>query len=183
MSPSESKRRDRPAAGFGQGAPGGIALAFKRDPDAAEVRAIFQHAPWARARTTRGIARMLRTSLCLVTARRSGRLVGFGRAWGDGLYRAVIDDLVVLPAERGKKLGTRIVRKLLTRLQGIEEVSLTTALSTASFYERLGFKPYRGAHLKNLQTRQAGRRRLRSQSGTADAQGPQACSLPAVGAA
>jgi len=155
MSRPKNEPRSR-SAGSRPRTPGGIALASERDPAAAEVRAIFQHAPWARSRTTRGIARMLRTSLCLVTARRSGRLVGFGRAWGDGHYRAVIDDLVVLPAERGKKLGTRIVRKLLTRLQGIEEVSLTTSLATAPFYESLGFTLYRGAHLKRLARRQAG---------------------------
>lgn len=141
--------------------PGDTVIALERNLDPAEVRGIFRHAPWARARTTRGIARMLRTSLCLVTARRSGHLVGFSRAWGDGNYRAVIDDLVVLPSERGKKLGTRIVRKLLARLKGIEEVSLTTSLATAPFYERLGFKPYRGAHLKRLNARHARHRRFR----------------------
>ena len=91
---------------------------------------------------------MLIASLAIVIARKSGKLVGFGRAWGDGVYRAVIDDLVVLPSERGGKIGTSIVERLLECLDQVEEVALSCSSETAPFYEKLGFIKYSGSHLK-----------------------------------
>jgi len=112
---------------------------------------------------------MLRASLCVVTARKDRRLVGIGRAWGDGCFRAVIDDFVVVPPERGKNVGTRIVKMLLTRLATIEEVSLSTGLAMAPFYARLGFVLSRGAHMKRIAARSAQAARVNPRPGIGSA--------------
>ncbi|KPF66806.1 hypothetical protein IP84_15000 [beta proteobacterium AAP99] len=123
----------------------------------AELLALFAHAPWASTRTRVDLARMMHGSFLLITARRGDRLVGFGRAWGDGVYRAVLDDIVVVPEERGNALGSRIVEALLTHCRelAIEEVSLTCRPELAGFYERLGFRRYDGATLKLREPRDA----------------------------
>lgn len=91
---------------------------------------------------------MVTGSLVLVSARREGRLIGFGRVWGDGVYRAVIDDIVVLPEERREGIGTAIIECLLREISHIEEVALSCRSEVASFYERFGFRPYTGLHLR-----------------------------------
>jgi predicted GNAT family N-acyltransferase len=113
-----------------------------------ELHALFNYAPWASSRDETGLAQMMRASLVYVAARREGTLVGFGRAWGDGIYRAVIDDVVVSPNERGNGLGARIIEALLSECADIDEVALTCRNEVASFYEKFGFVRYSGAHMK-----------------------------------
>jgi predicted N-acetyltransferase YhbS len=127
-----------------------IVIAIDPRPLPTEVLGILQFASWARGRTAEQIRSMLQQSVCVVVARRAGRLVGFGRAWGDGVFRAVIDDVVVIPEERGNGLGSRIIRRLLEALVGVEEISLSTSRETAAFYAKLGFRVFDGAHMKKM---------------------------------
>jgi GNAT superfamily N-acetyltransferase len=121
----------------------------RADTDApSELHALFRHAPWASYRDEVGLAKMLRASSYSVTARRDGALVGFGRAWGDGIYRAVIDDIAVLPNERGNGLGALIIKELLSECADVDEVALTCRNEVAAFYEQFGFVRYSGAHMK-----------------------------------
>ena len=57
---------------------------------AREVAAPFQHARWAKERNEAEIGPIAITAL--IGARHEGRLIGFGRLWGDGVFRAAIDD-------------------------------------------------------------------------------------------
>ena len=46
---------------------------------------------------------------------KSGQAVGMGRALSDGISDAYIQDIVVIPKYRGKRLGTAIASKLIAR--------------------------------------------------------------------
>jgi GNAT superfamily N-acetyltransferase len=120
------------------------------------LQALFAYAPWARTRKEEDIRRMLAGSLLLVSARRQGNLIGFGRAWGDGIYRAIIDDIVVLPEERKRGIGTALIGCLIRELSHVEEVALSCRSEVAPFYERLGFERYTGLHLKKKVPQVAG---------------------------
>ena len=68
------------------------------------------------------------------------RVVGFVYAVGDGLLSAYVPLLEVLPSHQGRGIGTELVRRLLTRLDGLYMVDLTCDPDLAPFYERLGFR-------------------------------------------
>jgi N-acetylglutamate synthase-like GNAT family acetyltransferase len=87
----------------------------------------------------------------VVSAWHGSRLVGFGRATSDGVFRAVLWDVVVAGEHQGRGLGRRIVEALLqeSTLQGVERVYLMTTNSTG-FYEQLGFMPVESQRLMLL---------------------------------
>ena len=84
---------------------------------------------------------MLRGSAAAVSAWQGGRLVGFGRATSDGIYRAVLWDVVVLRDLEGQGLGRQLVETLLkaSPVTSAERVYLMTT-NSQGFYERLGFQ-------------------------------------------
>ena len=100
------------------------------------------HSFWASGRSQRELSRMLAGSQAVVSAWQGPALVGFGRATSDGVFRAVLWDVVVAADHQGQGLGRRIVEALLQApaLQGVERTYLMTTNSTG-FYEQLGFIP------------------------------------------
>ena len=100
-----------------------------------------QHSFWARGRSRRDLRRMLAGSQAAVSAWQGKRLVGFGRATSDGVFRAVLWDVVVASDLQGQGLGRRLVESLLTApaLIPVERVYLMTS-NGAGFYQQLGFE-------------------------------------------
>jgi ribosomal protein S18 acetylase RimI-like enzyme len=100
------------------------------------------HSFWARERSAAQLRRMLAGSQAVVSAWRGDRLVGFGRASSDGIFRAVLWDVVVAGDEQGQGLGRRLVETLLDdpALVGVERIYLMTT-NSAGFYTQLGFEP------------------------------------------
>lgn len=70
--------------------------------------------------------------------RSSGDVVGFVTAIGDGVLTAFIPLLEVLPAWRGRGIGTALVRRVLDRLGGRYSIDLACDPELVPFYERLG---------------------------------------------
>ena len=105
-------------------------------------RLFHKHAFWARQRDFQQLRRMLAGSTVVVSLWRGKRLVGFGRASSDGIYRAVLWDVVVAGDLQGKGLGRRVVEALLESppVKNAERVYLMTT-NSSGFYQQLGFKP------------------------------------------
>ena len=103
-------------------------------------RLFRKHAFWAQQRSTQDLRRMLWGSPVVVSLWRGKRLVGFGRAHADGLFRAVLWDIVVAGDLQGRGLGRLVVEALLEapKLHNVERISLMTTRSSG-FYEQLGF--------------------------------------------
>jgi ribosomal protein S18 acetylase RimI-like enzyme len=104
-------------------------------------RLLDQHSFWAQGRERSRLARMLSGSQAVVSAWRGRQLVGFGRATSDGIYRAVLWDVVVAIEHQGQGVGRRIVEALLMSpgLARVERVYLMTT-NGSGFYQQLGFK-------------------------------------------
>ncbi len=85
---------------------------------------------------------MLGGSQAIVSAWRRRQLVGFGRATSDGVYRAVLWDVVVANGHQGQGVGRRIMEALLSSpaISGVERVYLMTT-NGSGFYQQLGFSP------------------------------------------
>ncbi|MEB3350845.1 MAG: GNAT family N-acetyltransferase [Cyanobacteriota bacterium] len=99
------------------------------------------HSSWATGRSRRDLARMLAGSAASVSAWQGPRLVGFGRASSDGVFRATLWDVVVTEELRGQGVGRLLLERLLQAptLRGVERIYLMTS-HAAPFYERLGFQ-------------------------------------------
>ena len=103
-------------------------------------RLFHKHAFWAQQRSFAQLRRMLAGSSVVVSLWRGKRLVGFGRASSDGIYRAVLWDVVVAGDLQGKGLGRQVVEALLAapEIQQAERVYLMTT-NSSGFYQQLGF--------------------------------------------
>ena len=104
-------------------------------------RLFHKHAFWARHRDFNQLRRMLAGSTVVVSLWRGKRLVGFGRASSDGIYRAVLWDVVVAGDLQGRGLGRQVVEALLSapKVQRAERVYLMTT-NSSGFYQQLGFQ-------------------------------------------
>jgi ribosomal protein S18 acetylase RimI-like enzyme len=114
-----------------------------------QVRRLFDaHSFWAQGRSRRALLRMLLGSCSVVSAWQGDRLVGIGRATSDGVFRAVLWDVVVAEEHQGRGLGRRIVQALLASppVAASERVYLMTT-NSSGFYERLGFSGQHGQQL------------------------------------
>ena len=114
-----------------------------------QVQGLFDgHSFWAQGRSRRALVRMLLGSCSVVSAWQGGRLVGIGRATSDGVFRAVLWDVVVAEEHQGQGLGRRIVQALLASpaVAASERVYLMTT-NSSGFYERLGFSGEHGQQL------------------------------------
>jgi len=114
-----------------------------------QVRGLFDaHSFWAQGRSRRALVRMMLGSCSVVSAWQGGRLVGIGRATSDGVFRAVLWDVVVAEEHQGRGLGRRIVQALLASppVADSERVYLMTT-NSSGFYERLGFSGEHGQQL------------------------------------
>jgi GNAT superfamily N-acetyltransferase len=113
--------------------------------DAGEIVALYRSAGWWQEERDdpSEIPDLIRGSLVFVVAvdRRSGKAIGMGRAISDGVSDAYIQDLVVLPAYRGRGVGGAILGRILAacRDRGIGWIGLIAEGGSGDFYRRLGF--------------------------------------------
>ena len=88
------------------------------------------------------LAAALGNSCAVCVGRCEGRVIGMGRALGDGVSDAYIQDVVVDPEFRRRGVGGAIVRALAAELRGrgVDWIGLVGAPGTEEFYRSLGFE-------------------------------------------
>ena len=114
-----------------------------------KLKVLFdEHTFWARNRKLCDIKKILKNSSIVVSAWKGNRLVGFGRATNDGIYRAVLWDVVIANDLQGKGIGKLLLQELLNskRLSSVEKIYLMTT-KCSDFYEHIGFKKERSQNL------------------------------------
>ena len=96
---------------------------------------------WARGRDKQQICKMLSHSTVVVSLWNNNRLIGFGRATSDLVFRAVLWDVVIAPDHQGLGMGKLIIEAILTnkKINSVEKIYLMTT-NCSEFYEQLGFK-------------------------------------------
>jgi len=112
-------------------------------PPAAEYHALFESTGWnaAYGLDAPALAAANAASWFVVAAYAQGRLVGFGRVVSDGVFHAMIYDMIVAPDAQARGIGSAILQRLATRCReaGIRDVQLFCARGKRGFYERNGF--------------------------------------------
>ncbi len=119
----------------------GLGPGFKPCNGLKQLRLLLDtYAFWAKGRSNKQIRQLLAGSTVVISLWTGKRMVGFGRATSDGIYRAVLWDIVVADDLQGLGLGRQVVEALLSSapLKNAEKVYLMTTKS-ADFYLQLGF--------------------------------------------
>ncbi len=128
-----------------QGAPGlrlfGLGPNLLPSRGLIKLKKLFDnHAFWARNRNYDNLRKLLLGSDVVITLWSDKRLVGFGRATSDQIYRAVLWDIVVADDLQGKGLGRLVIQALLAspEIKKVERIYLMTT-NSSNFYKQLGF--------------------------------------------
>lgn len=105
--------------------------------------ALYRSAWWSEARTPEEVRRLLEgpSLFFCIRERASGRLVALARAITDGVYKAMVFDVIVHAEHQGEGLGVRVMEDLLAdpRLARVQHVELYCLPELEPFYVRLGF--------------------------------------------
>jgi GNAT superfamily N-acetyltransferase len=106
-----------------------------------DLVALYQTAWWSVGRVRGDVEVMLGGCLPCGVVDGAGRLVGFARAISDGVYKALVCDVIVAEQRRGEGLGERIIDTLLghPRVARCAHVELYCLPALIPFYERWGF--------------------------------------------
>ncbi len=108
-----------------------------------ELLELYGSAWWTAHRSRQGVEAILAASDVVVglVESKSDRLVGFARCLTDGVYLALVLDVIVAPAWRGRGLGQRLLDELLAapELERVESVELVCQPELVPFYRRWGF--------------------------------------------
>ena len=112
------------------------------DVDYVQLLELFRrNAFWASDRCIEDLEIAVAHSHPVVTVWDGDRLIGFARATSDGIYRAVLWDVVVDGDYRKQGLGRKLVETLIAHpdMQRVERVYLFTTYQQ-DFYRRIGFE-------------------------------------------
>ena len=96
---------------------------------------------WAKGRKKKELKKMIKNSSCVITIWQGTRLIGFGRATSDTVYRAVLWDIVVEKKHQKYGIGKKIVQSLLLNrlISKVERIYIMTTICD-KFYSKMGFK-------------------------------------------
>src|SRR5262245_50459809 len=106
---------------------------------------------WGNPPTPETHLRILQGSYRIVLAidDETTNVVGFVSAISDGVLAAFIPNLEVLPAYKGKGIGTELVKRMLDSLKHLYSIDLICDADVQPFYERLGLRRYTGMLHRN----------------------------------
>ena len=130
------------------GAPGlrllGLGPGLRPSKGLKKLRFLFDnHAFWAKHRSDKQLKKLLAGSTVVISVWQDERIVGFGRATSDGIFRAVLWDVIVPTDLQGRGLGKAVVEALLIskHIKNVERVYLMTT-NCSEFYSQFGFQSF-----------------------------------------
>jgi GNAT superfamily N-acetyltransferase len=128
------------------------AVEFDDDPARVNLDALWsflsRDAYGGRWRTREAFARQLASAWRVVGAYADGRMVGFARAVSDGVGLAYLGDVYVLPAARGRGVGTRLVATMIEEGPGAAFRWMLHTADAHGLYARFGFAPPDATYLE-----------------------------------
>ncbi len=92
---------------------------------------------------------LLTNSSVVATARTAnGQLVGLATALTDGAFFGYLSFLEVLADYQGRGLGRQLVEQIAAHLGHLYDIAAITDAEVVPFYEKTGFRPIPGVHLR-----------------------------------
>ena len=109
----------------------------------AELVELYRATWWTAGRTPADVRRMLEGSDVVIgfQAEADERLIAFARALSDGVYKALVFDVIVTEAWQGTGLGRRLIDAVLAhpRVASVRHVELYCRAEMLPFYDRWDF--------------------------------------------
>ncbi len=132
----------------------GLGPNFKPSKGILKLKELFdKHSFWAQNRSIKQIKKMLLSSNVIISIWLETKLIGFGRCTGDGVYRAVLWDIIVAQEFHRQGIGQIIIKAMLKTnfIRNTEKVYVMTS-KRKDFYQEVGFKEQNNQSLlvKNL---------------------------------
>ena len=117
----------------------------RRNITAGDMLTLFAQAEWTKHRTAEQVSSMLQRTEVIVVAKCEGRPIGCARVVTDGVFRAFVEDVIVMPTHRRLGIGRLMVNHLeqVVSAMGIRRLDLTT--TQTGFWERLGYRQKTGS--------------------------------------
>ncbi|MGK7925329.1 MAG: GNAT family N-acetyltransferase [Spirulina sp.] len=120
-----------------------VEISQLNDAQIDDLLQMYQAEWWTRGRKRADVQEMLKHSdeIFAFCHGETGRLVAFARVLTDYVYRALIFDVIVEPAYRGRGVGRRLMESILTcpELTKVEHFALSCLPEMIPFYEKWGF--------------------------------------------
>lgn len=97
-------------------------------------------------RDVKVVEEALNNTLYSVSIYDDNKIIGYGRIIGDKTIFLYIQDIMVIPEYQGRKVGTKIMNALLTKINEYKKVNpnirtyLGASKGKEKFYEKFGFK-------------------------------------------
>lgn len=118
-------------------------LTHLNDKHLSQLHQLYQGEWWSRGRSLADITRAIDGSdhVFAFTAPSSDELVAFTRVLTDGVYKAVLFDVIVHPNYRGHGFGRLLVDSILSdpELSRVQHIELYCLPEIADFYRQFGF--------------------------------------------
>jgi N-acetyltransferase len=114
------------------------------DTQIEDLHHLFQNEWWTQGRTIEDVRKMLDGSITIALADpATTRLIAFARAITDGVYKALILDVIVDESVRKTGLGKALMDAITSHpaLAAVQHFELYCRPEMVPFYERWGFKP------------------------------------------
>ncbi|HEX2750686.1 MAG TPA: GNAT family N-acetyltransferase [Verrucomicrobiales bacterium] len=110
---------------------------------AQQLHALYQNEWWACERTLEEVHRLLagNSLLFALCEGDTGTLLAFARVLTDGVFKALLFDVIVHPAHRGAGLGRTLMSHILSHpvVSGVRHVELYCRPDRTSYYGEFGF--------------------------------------------
>ncbi|GHG23599.1 MULTISPECIES: GNAT family N-acetyltransferase [Amycolatopsis] len=101
---------------------------------------------WGRWRTREQVEAAIDGSWRVVGAYRDGSMVGFARAFSDGVSSAYLADVFVVDSARGSGLGKEIVREMIDNGPGAQFRWMLHTADAHGLYRQFGFAEHTRGH-------------------------------------
>ena len=108
----------------------------------ARLHALYQLEWWTKDRRINDVEEMLKQSLVFAFVKEpSNDLAAFARVLTDGVFKALLFDVIVAPAFRGCGLGDRLMQRIVSdpKLSKVRHLELYCLPDLVRFYERTHF--------------------------------------------
>ncbi len=115
-----------------------------------ELHELYGQQWWSNKRTLADVEAILKhSSLIFGMTDDADHLMGFGRVLTDYVYKAVVMDIIIDAAYRGRGLSTQLMQTILTHdsLQNVTHFDLSCRPDMIPLYAKFGFARYPEDHL------------------------------------